>query len=106
MESVVLCGKKRNSVMYMVYFLCICMSPLCCLFWYGHQMCCYHRLLAGIDLLEYLHRERVVLFIIVFIFSDIAMSTVVVVGEVCVAKVMNSLCHFSGEVYLLKRTIA
>lgn len=27
MESVVLCGKKRNSVMYMVHFLCICMSP-------------------------------------------------------------------------------
>lgn len=62
MESVVLCGKKRNSVMYMVYFLCICMSPLCCLFWYSHQMCCYHKLLAGIDLLEYLHRERVVFF--------------------------------------------
>lgn len=82
------------------------MSPLCCLFWYGHEMCCYHKLLAGIDLLEYLHRERVVLFIIVFVFSDFTMSTVAVVGEVCVAKVMNSLCHFSGEVYLLKGTTA
>lgn len=55
---------------------CSCVFPLCCLSWYAHQMCRSHKLLAEIDLLEYLHRERVVLFIN---FSDVTMSTVVVV---------------------------
>lgn len=56
---------------------CSCVFPLCCLSWYAHQMCRSHKLLAEIDLLEYLHRERVVLFIH---FCDVTMSTVVVVG--------------------------
>lgn len=63
MESAVLSGKLKCDVCGQSMCMCSRVFPLRCLSWYGYQMCHRHKLLAEINLLEYLHRERVVLFI-------------------------------------------
>lgn len=84
---------------------CSCVFPLCCLSWYAHQMCRHsHKLLAEIDLLEYLHRESVFFFFFrCFYFMTSQCRQLWSSVEVCVAKLMRSLCCWCGGGFSRKK---